>query len=229
MNINSGISTKQDGNMLVSIDSKIFIEGKKNREKFFQKNNIENYVVAGLVHGTDVKRVDLNDNRKILWNTDGFITRDKNLFLCLTGADCFPVYFFDEEKEIIGLAHGGWRGIVNGIVEKMILKMTKEFNCEIKNINVVLGPGIRSCHFEIKKDIINQFKKYKNFVINKDNKIFVDLLGIINSQLLKIKLLEKNIKDSNECTYCMIDKYFSNRRDKKEILNVMVAYIGMIE
>lgn len=229
MSINSDISTKQDGNMLVSVGGKIFEHGGRNRKKFFQKNNIKNYVVAGLIHGADIKKISFQDNKKIIWQTDGLITNEKNLFLCLTGADCFPVYFFDKEKEVIGIVHAGWRGVVSGVIENAVLKMQKEFNCKIGGINVILGPGIRSCHFEIKKDIINQFKKYKEFIINKDDKIFVDLPGIIKSQLLKLKLPEKNIKDSNECTYCMADKYFSNRRDKKEILSVMVAYIGMTE
>ena len=25
-------------------------------------------------------------------------------------ADCIPLYFYDKEKQVIGLAHSGWRG-----------------------------------------------------------------------------------------------------------------------
>lgn len=221
-----GISTKPDGNMLVSVDGEIFAEGKKNRENFLKKHTTGDYAVAGLVHGTDIKKVSFGDNKKIIWRTDGLITDEKNLFLCLTGADCLPVYFSDEERGVVGIAHGGWRGIIGGIIENMILKMIKEFDCVSRNIKVILGPGIRSCHFEIKTDIINQFKKYGNFIINRNGKIFVDLSGIIKGRLLELKLLRKNIKDDNECTYCSVKKYFSNRRDKKEIPDVMLAYVA---
>ncbi len=213
--------------MLTSINGEVFELGLKNREKFFAKENIKNYITAGLVHGTRLKRVDLSDNKKIIWKTDGLITNEKNLFLSLTGADCFPVYFFDKKAGAIGIAHAGWRGVVGGIILEMIYKFKEEFSSSPENLEVIIGPGIRICHFEIGEDVLDKFSDYEKFIQSRDGKIFVSLPRIIKEQLLEIGVQAKNIKDSEECTYCLEEKYFSYRREQKKIPDVMVAYIGL--
>lgn len=221
-NILAVMSEREDGSMKLS-KSNI---NKKNRDNFFRKVEIDKEIVISpeIVHGNKAKIVTLKSPR-IIKRADALVSRE-NVFLALTVADCIPVYFYDEKNKIIGLAHAGWRGVAGKIVKNTLAKMSK-LGAEKKMIKIVLGPGIKKCHFEIKEDIVDRFKKYPQFVINKNDKIFVDLFGIIKEQLLSSKIEEQNIFISSECTYENKKRYFSYRRDNPEVVEAMIAIIGM--
>lgn len=55
-----------------------------------------------------------------------------------------------------GCAHAGWRGLVAGILENTVNKMTEAFGSRPVDVQVLIGPRIRVCHFEIKEDLARQ-------------------------------------------------------------------------
>ena len=199
---------------------------KENRSNFFRKINIaeKNVVSAEIVHGNKVAIVKKNQP-KIIRGVDALATTEK-IYLAVTVADCIPVYFYDEKNKIVGLAHAGWQGIAKGIIKNTVIKIL-ELGGDVGNIKVVLGPGIKKCHFEIKEDTVDKFKKYPQFISLKKDKIFVDLFGIVKKQLLDLKVKENNIFESGECTFENKKRYFSYRRDKPEVVEAMMAVIGM--
>ncbi|EKE20791.1 MAG: hypothetical protein ACD_7C00483G0002 [uncultured bacterium] len=216
------MSEKKDGSMkLLGDDS-----DNENRNKFFKKNKIDKIKVisAGMIHGNKVVIVD-NESPQIIPGADALVTKEK-VFLAITIADCVPVYFYDEKNKIIGLAHAGWRGVTGDIMGNTLKRMLK-LGAKVEEIKVVLGPGIRKCHFEIKEDILDNFKKYPQFIISKEDKIFIDLFGIIKKELLEAGVLARNIHDSKECTFENKEKFFSYRRDKPEVVEVMMAIVGL--
>lgn len=216
------MSERKDGSMKLLGNG----NGAKNRDKFFIQNKIngEKVFAAEMVHGNGVAIVD-EKSPQIIAGTDALVTKGK-LFLAVTVADCVPVYFYDEKNKIVGLAHAGWRGIAGGIIKNTLDKII-QLGGEQGGTKVTLGPGIRKCHFEIKKDIVDNFKKYLQFIISKGDKLFVDIFGIIKEQLLNLGIKEINIFDSEECTFENKKQYFSYRRDKPEVVEVMMAMIGM--
>lgn len=46
---------------------------------------------------------------------DGLVTNIPNLVLTTYHADCVPLYFYDYDKKVIGLAHAGWKGTYKNI------------------------------------------------------------------------------------------------------------------
>ena len=58
------------------------------------------------------------------------ITCKSKYSLGILTADCAPILFYDFNKKIIGCAHSGWRGALNGIIENTVEKF-KELN--VKN------------------------------------------------------------------------------------------------
>lgn len=97
-------------------------------------------------------------------NSDGLITSKDNIFsLGIKTADCAAICFYDENS--YGIIHAGWRGLVNGIIEKMLDK----FN----NPKVFVSPLLPE--FEIKKDacyeqIHDKFgEKYFSITVQEDN------------------------------------------------------------
>lgn len=88
---------------------------------------------------------------------------------------------------------------------------------------MVIGPGIRKCHFEVKMDVWSQIPESNR--IKCDGKTFVDLPKILREQALEAGVLPEHLEDSEICTVCE-QNYFSYRRDKPKDLEVQVAYLG---
>jgi len=222
-----GISKKKDGTMKYD-KSRTDNSVTGNREKFFKKSgiNINDTVTAGLVHDHKVKIVGKRDLKKIISGTDGLIAKDKKIFLTITTADCLPLYFFDKEKKVIGLAHAGWRGILENVAGSMIKAMVKKCTANPKDIIVRIGPHIRPCHFAVKTDVARRFGQEREFIVADGDRYFINLAGIVKKQLMASGVKAKNIVISTDCTYCRWKKYFSYRREGKKG-RFMLAYIGM--
>ena len=228
-NIIAAVSRKEDGTMKLSGASMGDEEIIENRERFLGKLGIEDglTVKAGLVHGNNVNVISNEEAGKVIKKTDGLITADKNLFLIITVADCLPIFIYDPEKEIIGLVHSGWRSLAQNILTLNVEKMTEDFDSLPKDILVGIGPGISQCHFEVKEDLLVEFKPYLgDALLNKNGKLFLDLKKIAKIQLINLGVREKNIEISQECTFCLPDKYFSFRRDRPKTSQTMMAVIG---
>lgn len=225
-NIISGFSNKSDGNMRVFLNQSQKIT-KLNRELFFKEKKIspKSLILADLVHDNKVKIVNYKHKGKIIIGTDALITQNKNLCLALTAADCLIIYIYDPEKEVIALVHAGWRGLLKNIIENTINILINNYNIQTKDLKIFISPHIQSCHFEIKKDILKKFSKYKEYIIKKDKSIKVNLSKIAETKLLKKGINKKNIQVSPECTYCLKNKYFSYRRNKDKELETMIAYL----
>jgi copper oxidase (laccase) domain-containing protein len=94
-NIRIFVSEKKDCSMRLSGDFKDEkIIG--NRKKFFKKNgiNFKDVVSADLVHGSNVRIVDIKDKGRIIKKTDGLVTKERNIFLTVTVADCLPIFLY---------------------------------------------------------------------------------------------------------------------------------------
>ena len=75
----------------------------------------ENVIFPNQTHSTRVQEIITGSEN--LTETDGVFTRKKNMILGVKTADCAPIVFWDAEK--LGVMHAGWRGLAQGIVEKM--------------------------------------------------------------------------------------------------------------
>lgn len=178
-------------------------------------------------HTNNVKKVtnEMGIFPQDLQNIDGLITEAKNKILSLSFADCTPIYLYDKQKDIIGNIHSGWQGTVKKIAKYAIIQMKKKFNSNPKDIICVIGPTIRKCHFEVQKNVKNEFYNTFNYMknidkiieFNKDtNSYFIDTVEI-NKELLKEEgILEQNIIDSNICTYCNSNIVHSYRKEGKK-------------
>ncbi len=231
-----GISERKDGSMRIigKAEQDKFVQG--NRQRFLESRSIKGKVVVPrLMHSNNVVIV-TQDNFSKTFEADGFITSSSSVFLTITVADCFPLYFYDPVQKVIGLAHAGWRGVGKNIVKNIVKMFVNSFNSKQKDILLGIGPGVRQCHFMVKQDVAQQFLKaepeaagglraYEQFIEKKgDGEYTINLEGIIMEQAKNEGVM--NIEASRACTYCMADTYFSYRRDRPEILETMLAFIG---
>lgn len=211
------ISGRQDGSMRINPHFSV------NRLNFLKKIKIptSRIVCAGLVNGCKIKIVQHVHAGKIINAVDGLITREKNLFLSITIADCFPVFLYHPQKGIIGLLHAGWRGIYGRIIERAIYYFSRYFNANPPEILVGVGPGICKDHFEVKEDLLKIFERYEQAIFKKGNRRFIDLREIIVFKLNGAGIRNNHIEISNECTYCNRGKYFSHRRKDNGVMMVV--------
>lgn len=202
---------------------------KTNREKYFRKVGIDpdRVVTADLAHGAKIVCVSNEAAGTTIVGADGLMTNTTNLFLSATAADCFLVYFYDPVARVVGIVHAGWRGLLAGVVRSMVQTMISNFRIDARNVLVGIGPGIRECHFEISPDDKIKYNAYSDFVLRRNDKIFVDLPGIIKTQLQEYMIPKEYIEDNGACTFCEEKEYFSYRRDKPKEVQPMVGYVGL--
>lgn len=161
-------------------------------------------------HGTDI--ADSDTGREIA-ATDGFMTRQPGLLLNVSVADCFPVWFYDSQTGIIAVNHCGWRGTVGGIQLNQ-LNLYRQAGSDLSGLQVIIGPGIRSCHFQVRVDIVGQFPEWAVSAGSEPGTWFVDLPAILRRSLTDAGLSDHQINDLNECTACLTDRYYSFRAEK---------------
>lgn len=181
---------------------------------------------AKQVHGTDILIVDNQNYEDVIKEEkDGLITNIKGIALATYHADCVPIYFYDSKKEIIGLAHAGWKGTLNNISKSIIDGMVKHFKSSVEDISVAIGPSIGKCCYEIGHDVeklfMDKFYKEKSIIEKKDSKLYLDLVEANKINLIKLGIEEENIFYSGFCTSCNIDSLYSYRKEngtKKRML-----------
>ena len=187
--------------------------------------NINDFVVPHQTHSSNVLIIDegfqkLNASEKIdaLYGIDATITHLKDIFLCATTADCVPILLYDKKKDVIAAIHAGWRGIVNLVIDNIILKMKDTYQTDPIDIIAVIGPSISEKHYEIGEDVVSIFKKASfnlnsaSFFNTKTGKLHVDLKKIAHDKLIELGIPTGQIEVSNLCTFESSDLFFSARR-----------------
>jgi YfiH family protein len=79
---------------------------------------------------------------------DAVVTATSGIVLGIVTADCGPILFADAEAGVVGAAHAGWRGAVDGVLENTIAAM-EALGATRANIAAVLGPTIAQKSYEV--------------------------------------------------------------------------------
>ena len=145
---------------------------------------------------------------------DAVITAERRIMIGVMVADCVPVLLYDSNRRVIGAVHAGWRGISQEILKKTIKKMINKFQCLPAQISVAIGPCIRQCSYEVGKEVKEAVQKATgegDYYKKKGDRYFVDLSSANRIQALNMGIEQKNIWQSEECTFCNPDKFHSYR------------------
>ena len=71
-------------------------------------------------------------------------------------ADCQPVLFADPEAGVIGAAHAGWRGALDGVLEQTVEAMER-LGARREAIAAVIGPTISQRAYEVGPEFLEDF------------------------------------------------------------------------
>jgi polyphenol oxidase len=145
---------------------------------------------------------------------DAIISEVKNLAIGILTADCAPILFYEPNKKIVGCAHAGWKGALNGVIKNTVKKFN-ELNSNNDDLIAVVGPCIKQESYEVEKDMLKKFidQDVKNEIFFKkisNLKYNFDLRGFINMELSNLNI--KNIDNIEMDTFSEEKFFFSYRR-----------------
>lgn len=87
---------------------------------------------------------------------DAMVTNQPGLALAILTADCQPVLFADPKAGVVGAAHAGWRGALDGILENTVDAMIA-LGADRDNITAVVGPSISQRAYEVGPEFLDAF------------------------------------------------------------------------
>ncbi len=145
---------------------------------------------------------------------DAMVTSCPGLALSILTADCQPVLFADAEAGVIGAAHAGWRGALDGILEATLAAM-EALGADRGNTVAVIGPTISQRAYEVGPEFFEDFvaddPENARFFANGDgDRMQFDLPGYGLRRLRRAGVGEAEW--IRHCTYSDDHRFYSYRR-----------------
>ena len=180
-----------------------------NRRETFgsMSQSTECAVFAEQVHGSQAALVtekDLGkgtvDSFSAIPGVDAIVTNHMNVLLCISVADCLPIFIYDPIHSAIGLVHCGWRGTVGNIVGNTFKMMSEAFRTNPQKCYVSIGPGISGAGYEVDQKVFDSFRedqhKQAGFTCSRPGHWNLDLTRTVVSQLRELGVQKKNLSCS---------------------------------
>ena len=166
------------------------------------------------VHGTEVVDAFSEPKRRAqtVPEADAVTTTQRGLPCVVMTADCLPVFFCDQSGHRVAVAHAGWRGLSNGILENTLAKFLNP-----AEVMCWLGPAIGTTAFEVGSDVRDAFLRANPaaesaFTVKANGKYLADIYDLARQRLMKAGI--GMISGGNLCTVTDQERFFSYRREQ---------------
>jgi YfiH family protein len=116
----------------------------------------EALLIARQVHGTTCVVAEFPWAPDAAPEADAIVTRMPGIVIGVTSADCAPVLLADPEAGVIGAAHAGWRGALDGIVDAVVGTMAA-LGADLARTVAVVGPCIARAAYEVGPEFRERF------------------------------------------------------------------------
>ncbi|MFN4058301.1 MAG: peptidoglycan editing factor PgeF [Roseinatronobacter sp.] len=174
-------------------------------------------VTVHQVHSADVVVVDtaLSAGHP---KADALVTDRPGMALAVLTADCQPVLFADHQAGVIGAAHAGWRGAMDGVLEATLDAM-ESLGAHRAHVQAVIGPCISQRAYEVGPEFLDRFLAEDQgnasfFANGKGGRYQFDLVGYGLARLRAAGVGRASW--TGHCTYSQPDLFFSYRRSVHE-------------
>ena len=142
---------------------------------------------------------------------DASYSAQTNQVCVVMTADCLPILLADKKGQWVASVHAGWRGLVDGIIQKTIAA----YPGKPSELVAWLGPAISQKHFEVGAEVKAKFEQ-KNlansiaFIATGNNKYHCDLYQIARMTFQQ-KLID--VYGGDYCSFSQSSQFYSYRRD----------------
>ncbi|MCY3983070.1 MAG: peptidoglycan editing factor PgeF [Roseovarius sp.] len=172
----------------------------------------ENLITVHQIHSSNVVTADSPFENSP--QADGMSTNKPGMALAVLTADCLPVLFADMSAGVIGAAHAGWRGALDGVLEATVAAMENQ-GATARNIHAAIGPCISQAAYEVGFEFLDRFldasPDYNHYFINGESgRYFFDLPAFAIGRLRNAGIGE--VEWIRHCTYEEADRFYSYRR-----------------
>ena len=146
---------------------------------------------------------------------DAMATATPGLALAILTADCVPVLLADREAGVIGAAHAGWRGALNGVLEAAVSAMLG-LGARANDIRAVIGPAIGKASYEVGPEFPAPFlaRDPRNEDLfspeERDGHFLFDIAGYVARRLHALGLAAVDMTGGDTCADAT--RFFSYRR-----------------
>lgn len=89
---------------------------------------------------------------------DAAVTAAPGVICAILTADCAPILLADPEAGVVGAAHAGWKGALDGIVHSTVAAM-QALGAEPRRMVAVVGPCIAQASYEVGADFQARFEQ----------------------------------------------------------------------
>jgi YfiH family protein len=160
------------------------------------------------VHGTEV--VELPGPGP--YRADAAVTSEPGVVLAVLSADCLPVAFADRRGRRLGLAHAGWRGLLEGVLEATVAALARA----PQDLIVWLGPAISVRAYEVGPELRARFLARdpgaeRCFAAGHGDRWWCDLYALARARLERLGI--EAIHGGGRCTHGERECFYSHRRD----------------
>lgn len=145
---------------------------------------------------------------------DAMVSATPGVALAILTADCQPVLFADAEAGVVGAAHAGWRGALEGVLEATVDAM-EDLGAHRAQITAVIGPSISQSAYEVGPEFLERFleddpENSRFFANGIEGKYHFDLPSYGLHRLRRAEV--GRAEWTRHCTYSDPDRFFSYRR-----------------
>jgi YfiH family protein len=145
---------------------------------------------------------------------DALVTDRPDVLLAILTADCAPVLLADEAAGVVGAAHAGWRGALDGVIARTVDAM-ESLGARRSAIVAAIGPCIAQASYEVDGAFRERFLEQaednqRYFLPGRSGHFNFDLEAFVASRLdaAGITLVERLGLD----TYADASRFYSFRR-----------------
>jgi YfiH family protein len=172
----------------------------------------DDLVTVHQVHSAQVVQVDAALPQRP--KADAMVTATPGLALGILTADCQPVLFADHSAGVIGAAHAGWRGALDGVLEATLEAM-EALGAQRADTVAVIGPTISQRAYEVGPEFLDAFMaddidNQRFFANGQNDRYLFDLPAFGLHRLRSIGV--GHAEWTRHCTYSDPDRFYSYRR-----------------
>lgn len=162
------------------------------------------------VHGNHVVKARCNTTASP--EADASFTVERGVVCAVMTADCLPVVFSDSRGHCIGVAHAGWKGLLNGVLQHTIQHMSEHVRPEYAWLGPAIGPQAFEVGIDVYQAFVDQDSQFQSaFAAINSSKWHFDLYHAADHILDTAGI--KHIYGGGLCTYSDKEQFYSYRRD----------------
>jgi YfiH family protein len=174
-------------------------------------------VTAYQTHSVKVAEVDRPWRRDQAPEVDAMVTRAPGVGLGILSADCAPVLLADAAAKVVGAAHAGWRGALDGVLAAVVEAMCR-LGAERAHISAAIGPCIAQQSYEVGPEFHARFRRagsdndrFFRPSAGKPGHLRFDLPGYVAARLAEAGVGQITLAGRDTCAEAA--GYFSYRRN----------------